>query len=26
MLMMLKSLNIDPQLLGYDAEEDGWRD
>ncbi|KAK3382884.1 hypothetical protein B0T24DRAFT_661490 [Lasiosphaeria ovina] len=26
MLMMLKSLNIDPNALGYDAAEDKWRD
>lgn len=26
MLMMLKSLNIDPDVLGYDAVEDKWRD
>ncbi|KAK0734399.1 hypothetical protein B0T26DRAFT_808878 [Lasiosphaeria miniovina] len=26
MLMMLKSLNIDPNVLGYDAVEDKWRD
>jgi len=26
MLMMLKSLNIDPDVLGYDPVEDKWRD
>ncbi|KAK3905813.1 hypothetical protein C8A05DRAFT_30370 [Staphylotrichum tortipilum] len=26
MLMMLKSLNIDPDVLGYDAVEERWRD
>jgi Swi5-dependent recombination DNA repair protein 1 len=26
MLMMLKSLNIDPDILGYDPAEDKWRD
>jgi len=26
MSMMLKSLNIDPEVLGYDVEEGRWRD
>ena len=26
MLMMLRSLNIDPDILGYDATEDKWQD
>ncbi|KAK3694606.1 hypothetical protein B0T22DRAFT_373661 [Podospora appendiculata] len=26
MVMMLKSLNIDPDVLGYDAAEDKWRE
>jgi hypothetical protein len=26
MLMMLKSLNIDPHVLGYDPVEDKWED